>query len=88
MLTDRHSETEMLDVAPVDLLHGLSKDFSKDLDENVLSPELKSQALDMQFHWVNETGKMAKLTGGINLQPTVGTRFSHDGYPFRSFMLI
>jgi hypothetical protein len=62
--------TEILDVAPVDMLHSMSKKFAKSL-EALYPAGMIDQALDMEFHWVNETGETAKLTGGINLVPTV-----------------
>jgi len=63
--------TEILDVAPIDYLHGLTSEFIGDLPDEYLQPHYKQQTQDFQFHWVNETGETAKLTGGINLQPTV-----------------
>jgi len=60
-----------LDVAPVDILHGLSRSFLNEWPEAILDPKLKEEALDMNFFWVNETGKLAKLTGGLRVQPTV-----------------
>ncbi|KAI1614303.1 class I glutamine amidotransferase-like protein [Exophiala viscosa] len=64
------SETEILDVAPVDLLYGMSKLLVNDFGDSFLPPNLKAQALDMDFHWVNQTGKTARLTGGASVQPT------------------
>jgi hypothetical protein len=71
MMIDRwHRETEILDVAPIDLLHAMSKKFVATLEP--FYPEgLAAQALDIEFHWVNETGKTARLTGGVSLVPTV-----------------
>jgi hypothetical protein len=60
--------TEILDVAPIDLLHGLSKRF---VDALPLSDELRAKALDIDFHWVTEKGTPAKLTANITLQATV-----------------
>ncbi|ETI25113.1 hypothetical protein G647_04485 [Cladophialophora carrionii CBS 160.54] len=64
-----NSETEVLDVAPIDLLHSMSKKFVAAL-EPFYPGDIAAQALDIEFHWVNETGKTAKLTGGISLVPT------------------
>jgi hypothetical protein len=61
-------ETEILDVAPIDLLHGISKKF---VDAYPLSEELKAKALDINFHWVTETGAAAKLTSNITMEATV-----------------
>jgi hypothetical protein len=44
-------ETEILDVAPIDLLHGIGKKFVEALP---LSDELKAKALDVNFHWITE----------------------------------
>jgi hypothetical protein len=64
--------TEILDVAPIDLLNGGSREFTSTIPDGILSPELKQQALDFEFHWVTETGKTpALLTTGIKLMPTV-----------------
>jgi len=65
-----------LDVGPVDMLHGLSKSFYKGWDDKFIDPKLKEQAIDFTFHWVNEKGTPAKLTGGITLLPTVCTPLS------------
>jgi hypothetical protein len=61
-------ETEILDVAPIDLLHGLSKKFISVLP---LPDELKAKALDINFHWVTEKGDPAKLTANMTLSATV-----------------
>jgi hypothetical protein len=61
-------ETEILDVAPIDLLHGISKKFVNAIP---LSEELKAKALDINFHWVTESGTAAKLTSNITMEATV-----------------
>ncbi|KIW28101.1 uncharacterized protein PV07_07786 [Cladophialophora immunda] len=64
-----NSETELLDVAPIDLLYSVSKNYVQTLEE--FAPEgMAAQALDIEFHWVNQTGKTARLTGGVSIQPT------------------
>jgi len=63
------AETEILDVAPIDMFNAFSKKFAKQL-EPFFPGDIGSQALDVEFHWVNEAGKTAKLTGGIQLVPT------------------
>ncbi|PVH92780.1 hypothetical protein DM02DRAFT_575272, partial [Periconia macrospinosa] len=60
-------ETEILDVAPIDFLHGMSLKFINVLP---ISDELKAKALDIEFHWVTEKGEKAKLTAGISLNAT------------------
>lgn len=61
-------EIEILDVAPVDLLHGMSKAFINTLP---IPSVFKEQGLDVEIHWVNEHGDLARLTSGITLQATV-----------------
>jgi hypothetical protein len=65
------SKTEILDLAPIDLLNGMSRDFVAALPTEMAPDEIKAKALDFEFHWVNETGKTANLTGGLNIEPTV-----------------
>ena len=67
----QYSETELLDVGAIDLLNGMTTKFVKSVPDNYLSADLKAQALEIDFHWVNETGKTAKLTSGLSVQPTV-----------------
>ena len=68
------SETEILDIAPVDMFNGISKQNLQDWPAEIIDPRLKEEALDIKIHWVNQTGKPAKLTAGLTLQPTVHTR--------------
>lgn len=65
------SVTEILDIAPVDFLAGLSKQTVAELPKGVLPEEQCEQALEIEFHWVNEKGGPAKLTGGLSVQATV-----------------
>lgn len=60
-------ETEILDVAPIDLLNGLSKKF---IDALPLSDELKSKALDINIRWITEKGTPAKLSANMTLLAT------------------
>ena len=64
-------ETEILDVAPIDLLNGMSREFMRVLP---LPDAIKAKALDVEFHWVNETGEAARLTSGISMNATVCLR--------------
>ncbi|CRK25056.1 Isonitrile hydratase like protein [Verticillium longisporum] len=64
------SETEILDVAPIDLIHGMSKHFIDSMPDGFMPPELKAQALDMEFHWVSETDGPCRLTSSISMNPT------------------
>ncbi|ETN41053.1 uncharacterized protein HMPREF1541_02987 [Cyphellophora europaea CBS 101466] len=65
-----NSVTEILDVATLDIFAGLSKDFTNNFPSELVSDQWKKEALDVEFHWVNETGKDATLTAGITLKPT------------------
>jgi hypothetical protein len=75
ILADSHIRTtEILDVAPIDLLNGAAKEFTSELPDDLLAPELKAQAIDFEYHWVTETGVApALLTSGIKMLPTVGS---------------
>lgn len=69
-LTTQDSTTEILDVAPIDFLGSMSKEFIHSTLEGWLPDALAAQALDVQFVWVNETGADARLTAGASLKPT------------------
>lgn len=60
-------------MAPIDILHGLSKDFIEPFPDDGLPSGLKEQALDLEFFWVSEKGPQAnsKLTAGLRAAPTV-----------------
>ncbi|KJZ76282.1 hypothetical protein HIM_04364 [Hirsutella minnesotensis 3608] len=64
--------TEILDVGPIDILHGISHSFIDHLHETVVSAEMKAQALDLEFHWVSEAGKTcpSRLTSNMSLNVT------------------
>jgi hypothetical protein len=64
-------ETEVIDVMPIDILHGMGKKFMGDFAE-FYGKNAVDQGFDMKFHWVNETGKTARLTTNITIQATVG----------------
>lgn len=72
--------TEVLDVAPIDAVSGISgeliKDFPPEFD-GILPPEQRAQHLDVEFHWVSEKGpaEPRRLTCNMSLIPTVGDRF-------------
>jgi hypothetical protein len=59
--------TEILDVGPIDMLNGMSKHFMQALP---ISDELKAKALDVDIHWVTETGAPGKLTAGATVNAT------------------
>ncbi|KAJ9650267.1 hypothetical protein H2198_010419 [Neophaeococcomyces mojaviensis] len=62
--------TEILDVAPIDLLSAMSKSFIDDFPDDIMPPSLKSQALDIVWHWVNQDGTPAALTCGVSANIT------------------
>ena len=62
------SETELLDVAPIDFFNGMSKHA---VDQIGLSDSLKSQALDMEYFWVSEHGKPTRLSAGGSMETIV-----------------
>lgn len=68
-----HRLTEVLDVGPIDLIHGISKPFVDILPDTLLSAEVKAQALDTEFHWVSEAGETrpSRLTSNMSLAATV-----------------
>ena len=61
-------ETEILDVAPMDMVHGFTKHVMKDIP---FPDHIKAQGMDIEFHWVNEKGGQARLTSGVKMQATV-----------------
>lgn len=68
-----------MDLAPIDLLNGMTKKFVADFPTEAVAQEIKDQALDIEFHWVNETGNTASLTSGITIKATVIPRpVSHN----------
>lgn len=70
---NHNSTTELLDVAPIDLFHGISSHFIPDMPDEFISESIKSQAIDMEFIWVSENGPKGKngLTAGLTATPTV-----------------
>jgi len=76
----KHRETEILDIAPIDTFNAISTKFVNNFPEGVLPEHLRAQALDVEFHWVNETGKPAALTAGAHVNITVGALLSSVDY--------
>ncbi|KAI7919915.1 tRNA (cytosine-5-)-methyltransferase NCL1 [Pyricularia oryzae] len=62
--------TELLDVAVIDMISGLDKQFIKTIPG--VPEELRAQAIDVVFHWVSEAGPAtpSRLNCGITLVPT------------------
>lgn len=72
-LTLYPSTTEVLDVAPIDVIHGIYTKFIEDWPEQVLPSALKKESLDMQFIWVSEHGAAngpMRLTSNMNIVAT------------------
>jgi len=65
-----NSKTEILDVAPIDIFSGISKEFIDSFPPQMISDEWRKQALDVEFHWVNESGETANLTAGGVINPS------------------
>ncbi|KAF2968617.1 hypothetical protein GQX73_g4984 [Xylaria multiplex] len=65
-------ETELQDIAPVDMLHGLSRHFISTLPDALGPPGFKDGAIDFKFLWITEAGSAepANLTGGLRILPT------------------
>jgi hypothetical protein len=53
------------------MFNSISTRFMDNFPPGFLPSHLRAQALDMEFHWVNETGKPASLTAGACINPTV-----------------
>lgn len=64
-------ETELLDIAPIDFFNAITTKFTKFVPEQVMPDEMRKQSLDVQFHWVNETGNPAALTADMKVLPSV-----------------
>jgi hypothetical protein len=58
-------------LAPIDFLNGMTKKFLPGFPAGLVPDEAKEDALDIEFHWVNETGDTAMLTAGLSIKPTV-----------------
>ena len=37
----------------------------------MITDKMRKEAVDVEFHWVNETGDVGELTAGANIKPTV-----------------
>ncbi|TGJ81528.1 hypothetical protein E0Z10_g7229 [Xylaria hypoxylon] len=65
-------ETELQDIAPVDMLHGLSRHFISTFPDELGPPGFKDGAIDLKFLWITEAGEAspADLTAGLRILPT------------------
>ena len=62
----------------------MSTDSIEHLPDTIVPNNLRKQALDVDFHWVNETGGQAKLTSGVTMQATVRLPSAFD--PLKIFL--
>lgn len=74
------SKTEILDVAPIDVFAGLSKEFVQMFPPELVNADMAKQALDVEFHWVSEHGQDGALTAGA----TVKTKASEVIHAYKS----
>ena len=58
-------------MAPIDIFSSLSKEWVKNFPPAMMSEKMRSQALDVEYHWVTELGQEARLTAGAVIKPTV-----------------
>ncbi|KAI0972443.1 class I glutamine amidotransferase-like protein [Xylaria arbuscula] len=67
-----NAETELQDIAPADMLHGLSRHFVESFPDSLGPPGFKEGAVDLNFLWITEDGEKtpAKLTSGLRILPT------------------
>ncbi|KAJ5875466.1 class I glutamine amidotransferase-like protein [Penicillium subrubescens] len=73
-----NSVTEHVDIAPAGFFSCISRKFLNRAPPNLVSDELKSQALEFEHHWVTEDGKIrAHLTGNLQVMPTSGLPSLH-----------
>ena len=80
--TDSHNRrTEILDVAPLDVFTGLSKEIIQNFLPGFVTEDMAKQALDIEFHWVTEHGQDAVLTAGATIKATVSGRLFQTYHP-------
>jgi hypothetical protein len=68
-----HSETELLDVAPIDIFTSIPKKLMHQFPPELVTDEITKQALDIEFYWATEHGQEGKLTAGATIKPTVSS---------------
>ncbi|KAI4127206.1 MAG: hypothetical protein LQ338_003325 [Usnochroma carphineum] len=65
------SGVQLLDVAPVDMLGMLQKDYLQAISQVVNLPQLASKGFDIEYYFVNETGQSPNpMTGGFKVEVT------------------
>lgn len=77
--SDSHnSRTEILDVAPLDIFTGMSKEIVENFLPGFVTEDMAKQALDIEFHWVTEHGQDGVLTAGATVKATVSAAMPCD----------
>ena len=61
-------ETELLDVAPIDFFNGMLK---RNLQFIPMLESQKAYGLDVEWHWVSESGKPGHLSSGAVIETVV-----------------
>lgn len=51
----------------------MSKEFLHNFPPHLLTDRMRNEALDIEFHWVNETGTVAICSAGAKIEPTVSS---------------
>ncbi|KAM3486007.1 hypothetical protein MY3957_009844 [Beauveria namnaoensis] len=70
--------TELIDVAPIELLSHVSHKFVDPLPEAVVPNHIKQQAHDFQFHWVSEEGPALPVLGDVAEWQRYSSRHDYD----------
>ncbi|KAK3072537.1 hypothetical protein LTR53_006636 [Teratosphaeriaceae sp. CCFEE 6253] len=65
-----NSKTEILDVAPLDIFSGISKEFLPNFPPHLITDRMRKEALDVEYHWVTEHGQDAVLAAGAIVKAT------------------
>jgi hypothetical protein len=73
----QNRRTEILDVAPLDVFSGLSKEIIQNFMPGFVTDDMAKQALDFEFHWVTEHGQDGVLTAGATVKATVSNAFKY-----------
>jgi hypothetical protein len=68
-------------VAPIDIFSGLSKEYLHNFPDGLITEKMRQSALDVEFHWVNESGSEAKCTAGAIIKPTVSKSLREQESP-------
>ncbi|KAM0720654.1 hypothetical protein Q7P37_004791 [Cladosporium fusiforme] len=64
------SRTEIMDIAPIDLIAAPTKENMEFMPEYLITDQMRTQTMDIETHWVTESGKDAQLTAGATVKAT------------------